>query len=161
GAARLRRRERQAPGQSSSEARQRGAVAPDEREAQAVRFEPSPDRAIDRRIQGIRLEALEALEALEERREVGDNVPSGRGAEDGLDRIDREELTSSACRGKGSAVSPEAIEHERTLPARSLDFWFDYTCPWAYLGSTQARAVAARMGVPLVYRPLLLGGVFR
>lgn len=45
--------------------------------------------------------------------------------------------------------------------ARSLDFWFDYTCPYAYLGSTQAPALAKRMGVPLTYRPLLLGGVFR
>ena len=55
----------------------------------------------------------------------------------------------------------EKIEHERTLPARSLDFWFDYTCPFAYLGSTQAAALAERMRVPLVYRPLLLGGVFK
>ncbi|MBX3259182.1 MAG: 2-hydroxychromene-2-carboxylate isomerase [Labilithrix sp.] len=54
----------------------------------------------------------------------------------------------------------ETIERDRTLPARSLDFGFDYTCPFAYLGSTQAPALAARMGVPLVYRPLLLGGVF-
>jgi 2-hydroxychromene-2-carboxylate isomerase len=46
-------------------------------------------------------------------------------------------------------------------PPRSLDFWFDYTCPYAYLGSTQARALAARMGAELRYRPLLLGGVFR
>ncbi|MBX3197600.1 MAG: 2-hydroxychromene-2-carboxylate isomerase [Labilithrix sp.] len=56
---------------------------------------------------------------------------------------------------------PEAIEQGRTLPARSLDFWFDYTCPFAYLAHTQAPALAARMGVPLVYRPLLLGGVFK
>lgn len=53
------------------------------------------------------------------------------------------------------------FENGRTLPARSLDFWFDYTCPFAYLGSTQAPALAARMGVPLTYRPMLLGGVFR
>lgn len=55
----------------------------------------------------------------------------------------------------------EPIEDSRTLPAKSLAFWFDYTCPFAYLGSTQAKAVAARMGVPLTYEPLLLGGVFR
>ena len=55
----------------------------------------------------------------------------------------------------------EPIETTRTLPAKSLDFWFDYTCPFAYLGSTQARSLAARMGVALTYRPLLLGGVFR
>ena len=55
----------------------------------------------------------------------------------------------------------QPFENGRTLPARSLDFWFDYTCPYAYLGSTQAPALAARMGVDLTYRPLLLGGVFR
>ncbi len=55
----------------------------------------------------------------------------------------------------------QPFESGRTLPATSLDFWFDYTCPYAYLGSTQARALAARMNVPLTYRPLLLGGVFR
>lgn len=54
-----------------------------------------------------------------------------------------------------------AIEHARAFPARSLDFWFDYTCPFAYLASTQARELATRMGVPLHYQPLLLGGVFR
>ena len=57
--------------------------------------------------------------------------------------------------------APHAFENGRTLPAKTLDFWFDYTCPYAYLGSTQARALAERMGVELTYRPLLLGGVFR
>ncbi len=58
-------------------------------------------------------------------------------------------------------TSSESIEPERAMPARSLDFWFDYTCPFAYLGSTQAADVAARMNVPLTYRPMLLGGVFK
>lgn len=58
-------------------------------------------------------------------------------------------------------MSGSKIEEARTLPAKSLDFWFDYTCPFAYLGSTQAPSLAARMGVPLGYKPLLLGGVFR
>ena len=45
--------------------------------------------------------------------------------------------------------------------APSLDFWFDYTCPYAYLGSTQIRAVAERLGRELVYQPILLGGIFK
>lgn len=45
--------------------------------------------------------------------------------------------------------------------ARSLEFWFDYSCPYAYLASTQVEALAGRMGVPLDWRPMLLGGVFR
>jgi len=55
----------------------------------------------------------------------------------------------------------QPFETGRTLPAKTLDFWFDYTCPFAYLGSTQVRALAARMGARLTYKPLLLGGVFR
>src|SRR5687767_7400842 len=43
----------------------------------------------------------------------------------------------------------------------TLDFWFDYSCPYAYLGSTQVEALAARTGASLSWRPMLLGGVFR
>src|SRR5438874_1461658 len=42
-----------------------------------------------------------------------------------------------------------------------LELFFDYTCPFAYLGSTQAAAVAAKMRVDITYRPILLGGVFK
>jgi len=42
----------------------------------------------------------------------------------------------------------------------SLDFWFDYSCPYAYLASTQVDALAARAGATLAYKPMLLGGVF-
>jgi len=42
----------------------------------------------------------------------------------------------------------------------SLDFWFDYSCPYAYLASTQVEALAARAGATLTYKPMLLGGVF-
>ncbi len=42
-----------------------------------------------------------------------------------------------------------------------LDFWFDFSCPYAYLASTQVEALAARTGATLQPRPMLLGGVFR
>jgi 2-hydroxychromene-2-carboxylate isomerase len=45
--------------------------------------------------------------------------------------------------------------------ARRLDFWFDYTCPYAYLASARVEALAARTGDALRWRPMLLGGVFR
>jgi 2-hydroxychromene-2-carboxylate isomerase len=41
-----------------------------------------------------------------------------------------------------------------------LEFWFDYSCPYAYVASTGAAAFAARLGVPLSWHPMLLGGVF-
>lgn len=42
-----------------------------------------------------------------------------------------------------------------------LEFWFDYSCPYAYLGSTQVEALAKRANAELVWEPMLLGGVFR
>jgi 2-hydroxychromene-2-carboxylate isomerase len=43
----------------------------------------------------------------------------------------------------------------------ALHFWFDYSCPYAYLASTQVAALARRTRAELVYEPMLLGGVFR
>lgn len=43
----------------------------------------------------------------------------------------------------------------------ALDFWFDYSCPYAYLASTQVESLAARAGATLCYRPMLLGGILR
>jgi 2-hydroxychromene-2-carboxylate isomerase len=45
--------------------------------------------------------------------------------------------------------------------AKTLPFYFDYSCPYAYLASTQVEALSARTGMPLEPRPILLGGVFR
>jgi 2-hydroxychromene-2-carboxylate isomerase len=43
----------------------------------------------------------------------------------------------------------------------TLGFWFDYSCPYAYLASTRLAAIEAAYPLRLVYRPMLLGGVFR
>lgn len=42
-----------------------------------------------------------------------------------------------------------------------LEFWFDYSCPYAWLASRRVEALAARTGATLRWRPMLLGGVFR
>jgi 2-hydroxychromene-2-carboxylate isomerase len=44
---------------------------------------------------------------------------------------------------------------------RALEYAFDFSCPFAYLASTQVEALAARTGATLVPRPILLGGVFK
>ena len=44
---------------------------------------------------------------------------------------------------------------------RTIEFFFDYSCPYAYLGYTQIEAAAARVGAKLSLEPMLLGGVFR
>ena len=45
--------------------------------------------------------------------------------------------------------------------AMHVDFWFDYSCPYAYAACGLVDGVAARTGATIRYRPFLLGGVFR
>ncbi len=42
-----------------------------------------------------------------------------------------------------------------------LEFFFDFSSPFAYLAATQIGALSRRTGAELVLRPLLLGGLFR
>lgn len=42
-----------------------------------------------------------------------------------------------------------------------LDVYFDFSCPYAYIGTTQVEALAERTGAQLRWKPMLLGGVFR
>jgi 2-hydroxychromene-2-carboxylate isomerase len=44
---------------------------------------------------------------------------------------------------------------------KRVELYYDYSCPYAYLASTQIEALCARSGAELVWRPMLLGGVFR
>ncbi|HEY1956469.1 MAG TPA: 2-hydroxychromene-2-carboxylate isomerase [Polyangiaceae bacterium] len=43
----------------------------------------------------------------------------------------------------------------------TLEIFWDFSSPFAYLGTTQADALAARTGAKLVWKPMLLGGVFK
>jgi len=43
----------------------------------------------------------------------------------------------------------------------TLTFYYDVVCPYAYLGSTQVERLAQVTGADLVWRPILLGGVFK
>ena len=43
---------------------------------------------------------------------------------------------------------------------RAVDFYFDFSCPYAYLGSTQLEAIERETGASVTLRPFLLGGVF-
>ena len=44
---------------------------------------------------------------------------------------------------------------------KRVEMWFDLSCPYAYLGSTQIEALVDRVGAELDARPMLLGGVFK
>ncbi len=43
----------------------------------------------------------------------------------------------------------------------TLEVYWDFSSPFAYLGTTQAEALAQRTGAELVWRPFLLGGLFK
>ena len=42
-----------------------------------------------------------------------------------------------------------------------LEFFYDFTCPYAFLASTQVERLAQGSGAELRWRPMFLGGVFR
>jgi len=43
----------------------------------------------------------------------------------------------------------------------TLAFYYDISCPYAYLASRQIETLAAHHGATLEWRPILLGGVFK
>lgn len=45
--------------------------------------------------------------------------------------------------------------------ARQLEFFFDYGSPYSYFADTQLPTLQKRTGCEVVYRPMLLGGVFK
>ncbi len=47
------------------------------------------------------------------------------------------------------------------MSERTLEVYFDYSSPFAYLGTTQVRRIARQTGATLVYRPFLLGALFK
>jgi len=42
-----------------------------------------------------------------------------------------------------------------------VEFFYDYGSPYSYLADTRLAALVRRTGAELVYRPMLLGGVFK
>lgn len=44
--------------------------------------------------------------------------------------------------------------------AKQIEFYFDYGSPFSYLADTQLPALAQRNGAEIVYRRILLGGIF-
>ncbi len=55
----------------------------------------------------------------------------------------------------------EAPIRKVEMMGRTLELFWDFSSPFSYLGSTQADALAKRTGATLVWKPMLLGGVFK
>ncbi len=47
------------------------------------------------------------------------------------------------------------------MPAKRVDFYYDFSCPYAYLAHERIARVAEAAGAELVWKPMLLGGVFQ
>lgn len=45
--------------------------------------------------------------------------------------------------------------------SKSIDFYFDFSSPYAYLGSTRIEAVAQKHGRTVNWQPILLGAIFK
>lgn len=45
--------------------------------------------------------------------------------------------------------------------SKTVEFWYDFLSPTAYLGYWRLKDIAARTGATIDYRPMLLGGVFK
>ena len=50
---------------------------------------------------------------------------------------------------------------ELTVVSEPIDFWFDFSCPYAYVASTRLQWLAEETGRKVHLQPFLLGGVFR
>jgi 2-hydroxychromene-2-carboxylate isomerase len=72
----------------------------------------------------------------------------------GQDRLD------FVIRAAGGTPSPPAIETSGPR-VPSFEFWYDFSSPFAYLAATQVETLAARAGATAVWRPFLLGALFR
>ena len=44
---------------------------------------------------------------------------------------------------------------------RSIDFYFDFSSPYGYFASTRVDEIAARHGRTVIWRPILLGAIFK
>ena len=49
----------------------------------------------------------------------------------------------------------------KRVGVKEVEFFYDIVCPYAYLGATQVESIAARHEARVVWKPFLLGGVFR
>jgi 2-hydroxychromene-2-carboxylate isomerase len=46
------------------------------------------------------------------------------------------------------------------MPTPVLEFFFDYSSPWTYLAFSRIEEVCRRAGAELVWKPILVGGIF-
>jgi 2-hydroxychromene-2-carboxylate isomerase len=90
------------------------------------------------------------------------STPGGERLFWGQDRLEQVEAVLAGWT-PGEGIPPERVVETRPPGGDGaiIEFWFDYASPWAYVASTQVQRIAARAGAQLVWRPMLLGAVFK
>jgi 2-hydroxychromene-2-carboxylate isomerase len=63
-------------------------------------------------------------------------------------------------RGRATGMPNAASARARTKPMAVLEFFYDCSSPWTYLAFHRIEDIVARTGATLVWRPILVGGVF-
>ncbi len=52
------------------------------------------------------------------------------------------------------------MSESSTPPLPTLEFFYDCSSPWTYLGFLRIQPIAAALDLPIIWRPILVGGVF-
>jgi 2-hydroxychromene-2-carboxylate isomerase len=75
------------------------------------------------------------------------------------------ELTSSKTHSLGRSQVKDTSHAEHSLmpqsDRRALTFWFEFASTYSYLSAMRIERLAAEAGVPLVWKPFLLGPIFK
>ncbi|NUP09239.1 MAG: 2-hydroxychromene-2-carboxylate isomerase [Polyangiaceae bacterium] len=74
---------------------------------------------------------------------------------------DRLAFVERALRASGEIEDRPSERPSAPAVAPEVDFYFDFSSPFAYLASTQIEAITARTGATIALKPVLLGGLFR
>src|SRR5262245_53607838 len=65
------------------------------------------------------------------------------------------------CRQEPTQEGQKPKKHPETMMPRQVEFFFDFGSPAAYLAYTQLPKIAREAGAEIVWKPMLLGGVFK
>jgi 2-hydroxychromene-2-carboxylate isomerase len=64
-------------------------------------------------------------------------------------------------RNRSPAQDGDWIEGNEAMPERKIEFWFEFGSNYSYLSVMRIEAAAQRLGVKIVWKPFLLGPIFK
>ncbi len=79
----------------------------------------------------------------------------------GQDRFAQAEAILQGWSPNSDTAPPETPRPKAGARNAEIDFWYDFSSPFAYLGAMRIAELAKRNGATLRWRPLLLGALFK